>query len=668
MVFEDLHWIDESSEAVLKYLLEGIVGARVLLLFTYRPEFTHTWGSKSYHSQINLNRLSNRESLRMVTRLLGTDQIESALEEFILEKTDGIPFFIEELLKSLNDLNIIEKKDGVYRIAKDIQTITIPSTIEDVIMARVDSLPENIKNVLQTSSVVGREFSHMLISNLVPAPEQELLSHLSALKNAELIYERGVYPKATYVFKHALTQEVAYNSLLAKKRKQIHKEIGTAIEALYGGRIEEHYELLAYHYVRSGEVEKALDFLEFTNQKASSLSAMDEAKNAFWKALDLLEDLPFSEENQMRIISLLINQGSVFMLLLEVPEYYDLLARYEQTTVALNSQPLLGAFYSRKGFCEFGLGQFDNAIETLKDAARLCEDADNPEDAGFASTWLAWALLYKGEFEEALKTGEDLLRVMERQYNLNWYSWGRCALSRANTCLGRWDAAIHEAMKVMEIAESNNDNSLICFAGRDLSIALTSSGDYEKAIEYGELMSRKAMTPADKAWAQRSLGWALCRAGIEHRGIDLMLEAQPVFKAGKWLPAIIPIACTLAEGYLLAENYREAQKTLEEGIATFEQCGTMFYLGWAHRLMGELYLKTDLDQAESHLQKSLDILQSIGAENELALTHANLGRFYKAKEKPSKAKENYSQALEILERIKTLKQPEIIREELLLLE
>jgi len=136
LVFEDLHWVDESSEEVLKYVLEGIHGARVLLLFTYRPEFVHTWGGKSYHSQVNLNRLSNRESLTMVTNLLGTDQIESALEEFILEKTDGIPFFIEELLKSLKDLNIIERKDEVYRIAKDIQAVTIPATIEDVIMAR----------------------------------------------------------------------------------------------------------------------------------------------------------------------------------------------------------------------------------------------------------------------------------------------------------------------------------------------------------------------------------------------------------------------------------------------------------------------------------------------------------------------------------------------------
>ncbi len=652
LVFEDLHWIDESSEDVLRYMLEGILGARVLLLFTYRPEYIHTWGGKSYHSQVNLNRLSNRESLAMATHLLGTDQIENALEEFILEKTDGIPFFIEELLKSLKDLNIIEKKGEIYRIAKDIQTVTIPSTIEDVIMARVDSLSDDVKNVLQISSVIGREFRHKLINELIPLAEQELLSHLSALKNSELLYERGVYPNSTYVFKHALTQEVACNSLLAQKRKQIHLKIGAAIEKLYRDRIEEHYELLAYHYVRSDEVQKAIDFLEYANQKASRLSAMEEAKSFFKQALKLL-DREQSEENQKRSISLLVNQGAVFMLLLEIPDYYEILCRYEPMNIELGDQSLSGAFYSRMGLCEFGLGRFDQAIDTLTKAASLCEQADNPQDAGFAYAWLEWSLLYKGKFEQALATGADLLRMMDRQFNFHWYAWGICALSRANTCLGHWDEAIEAGLKVMEIAESYSDNSMICFAGRDLSIAYTSKGDLTQAIEYGELMSQKAMTPADKAWAQRSLGWSLCRAGEWQRGIDLMVEALPVFKAGKWLPSIIPMSCTLGEGYLLAGECKNAQQILEDGVKTFEQCGTLFYLGWAQRLLGELALKTDIDSAPSYFEKSIKILQGIKAENELACAYAGYGKYYKEKNDPEQAQQYFSKACALFEGLGT---------------
>jgi class 3 adenylate cyclase len=223
MAFEDLHWLDKSSEDVLRSHLESIPGSKVLLIFTYRPEFVHTWGSKSYHNQLTLHRLSNRETLGMVTYLLGTKEIEKALEELILEKAEGVPFFIEEFIKSLKDLKIIERKENIYRLSKDVHHLTIPSTIQDVIMARVDSLPEGAKEVLQTGSVIEREFEFPLIKRIMGLPEQKLLSHLSALKDSELLYERGIYPKSNYVFKHALTREVVYDSIIAKKRKNFMK-------------------------------------------------------------------------------------------------------------------------------------------------------------------------------------------------------------------------------------------------------------------------------------------------------------------------------------------------------------------------------------------------------------------------------------------------------------
>jgi class 3 adenylate cyclase len=183
MAIEDLHWSDKSSEDVLKELLDSITGERVFLIFTYRPEYIHTWGAKSYHSQVTLNRLSNRESLAMVSHVLGTEEIDRQLDELILEKTEGVPFYIEEFIKSLKDLNAIERKNGIYHLAKDIQAVSIPSTIQDVIMARVDKLPEGAKNLLQTGSVIEREFSYKLIKTVSNLSEQELLPLLSVLKD-----------------------------------------------------------------------------------------------------------------------------------------------------------------------------------------------------------------------------------------------------------------------------------------------------------------------------------------------------------------------------------------------------------------------------------------------------------------------------------------------------
>jgi tetratricopeptide (TPR) repeat protein len=664
MAYEDLHWIDKSSEDQLKHLLESIPGARVLLIFTYRPEFVHTWGAKSFHSQVTLSRLSNRESLMMVSHLLGTQELDKNLEEFILEKTEGIPFFIEELIKSLKDLKIIEKEDNRYRITKDIKEVAIPATIQDVIMARVDSLPQEMKGLLQTVSVVGRESSYDLIKRLRDLAEQELLSHLSVLKDSELLYERGIYPQSTYIFKHALTQEVTYNSLLLKRRKEIHEGIGRAMEAQYPDRLEEHYELLAYHYGHSANADKAVQYLDLANQKAAKLNAMEEAKAYFDEAMALLDTLPETEENQHWRISLLVNQGETFMLLLKIPEYYDLLTRYEPTARELGNPELLGAFYARLGQCEFSFGNIDQAIQTLTKAAELAEASGNAEDAGYA--YVFWALSHfdRGDFERVLALKEDVLRTMEQQFNLRFHTFALSIASRAYACLGRWDEAVEEGQKALSVAEEFSDNSLISWSASNLSIAYTWRGDLARAVECGELATQKAPTPVDKAFAQRSLGWAWCRSGETTRGIEFLTTVLPILRAGRFIPTEIPLMCFLGEGYWLAGEDDKARQTLEEGLEMAERYGVRYELGFAHRLLGEISLKNNSAQAAPHFEKSIAIFQEIKAENELAMAFAGYGRCHKLKGQITQAQEYLTKALEIFERLGTLIEPDKVIKEL----
>ncbi len=289
MAFEDLHWMDEISEDVLRYLLESISGARVFMIFTYRPEFVHTWGRRSYHSQVNLNRLSNRESLVMAGHLLKAEEMENKLKDLILEKTEGIPFFIEEFIRSFKDLNILEKRNNKYCLTEGIQDIAVPATIQDLIMARIDSLPESAKEVLQTGAVIEREFGYELIKRVMGLPDQELLARLSILKDSELIFERGIYPKSSYIFKHALTQEVAYESLLKQRRREIHDRIAQAIEKLYSDRLQEHYEVLAYHYEQSEITLKAVDYLILAGEKSNLNNAVQAAHEFFLKALEMIK-------------------------------------------------------------------------------------------------------------------------------------------------------------------------------------------------------------------------------------------------------------------------------------------------------------------------------------------------------------------------------------------
>lgn len=340
MAIEDLHWIDTGSEEVLKSLFDVIAGSRILLIFTYRPEFVHTWGAKTFHSQVMLNRLSNHESLAMVSHLLGDDEVDSALEELILEKTEGVPFYVEEFIKSMLDLKVIEQRSGRYYLSKDEKELAIPSRIQDVIMARVDPLPEGTKEVIQAGSAIGREFGFNLIKRVTDLTEQDLLSNISILKDSELVYEKGVYPNVSYTYKHALTQEVVFKSIISSKRENLHKRIGQAIEALYPGRLDEYYEALAYHYAEGKKLSKAYQYLRLSAEKASRMYAFGEAVGLLNRALQLYEAMSPGEtaikcKLLWDITESLINAGeSRHALDVELPMAFSLAESIEDKEIA----------------------------------------------------------------------------------------------------------------------------------------------------------------------------------------------------------------------------------------------------------------------------------------------------------------------------------------------
>ncbi|MGH7889443.1 MAG: ATP-binding protein, partial [Thermodesulfobacteriota bacterium] len=221
LLIEDLHWMDKTSEEFLLYLADSIAAAPVLLLLTYRPGYSHPLGERTYHTRILLRNLTREESVRMAESILETSGLPDELRDLINKKAEGNPFFIEELLKSLLECGVIVKSGTGYAIDKNASQIEVPGTIQDVIMARIDRLEENRKRTLQVGSVIGREFGFNLLQRVSSLSDQELRDHLLALRNTELIYERGFSLDANYIFKHTLTHEVAYSSLIIQKRKEL---------------------------------------------------------------------------------------------------------------------------------------------------------------------------------------------------------------------------------------------------------------------------------------------------------------------------------------------------------------------------------------------------------------------------------------------------------------
>jgi len=359
-----------------------------------------------------------------------------------------------------------------------------------------------------------------------------------------------------------------------------------------------------------------------------------------------------------------VNQGDLFLLLFKSPEYYNLLTRYEPMASGLGNPKLLGAFYARLGHCEWAFGHFTQAIQTLSKAAELCEAAGNAEDAGYAYAWLEWSYLYRGDFDRVLSVKEVLLRTMEKRFNCRWYVRGLIAASRACIYLGRWEEAVEDAQRALKTAEEFSDHSLIVFAIWTLSMAYTWKGDLDRASEYGEVALQKAVTPADKAWAQRGLGWALCRTGETQRGIQLLASALETVQPSGHMPTEIPTMCFLGAGYWLAGEDDKARETLEKTLDNADRCGTRYYIGWAYRVLGEIALKTNTVRSAAHFEKSIAVLQEIGAENELALAYAGYALLQKQLGQFAQAGKYLTEALEIFERLGTLIEPDKVRKEL----
>ena len=582
LAYEDLHWADKSSEEVLKYVLESIPGARVLMIFSYRPEFVHTWGGKSYHSQVNLNRLSNHESLAMVTYLLGTEDVDSDLEDLILEKTEGVPFFIEEFIKSLKDLQIIEKRANSYRITKDIQTMTIPGTIHDVIMARVDSLPESAKVGLQTGAVIGREFGYDLIMRVTGFPEQELLSHLSVLKDSELLYERGIYPQSTYIFKHALTQEVAYNSLLLKRRKGVHEDIGRAIEQIYPERLEEFYEMLAFHYSVSENSEKTYQYSELSGEKAMRNYSNWEAFRFYKEAINALNQLPETEERNRRQIEV--------YLLVSIP-----IAR---------------------------LGYPEDSLEILQDGERLAKELGDKKGLGtFYSRLCHYYTIKGGDPLLGAKYGEQCFKEAEKIQNIELMAPMACDLCAAYIFLGEFLKLVDMVPKVLAFLEKTQRKS--DFFGSRFNVytalctycgyALGMLGDFEEGkafCEKGLPYSLEVNDLYGLGWSKLIYGCLFFNMGDGENTIEQLQESIRYLEKGQGVLLLGWAWTTLGAGYFFLGDLETALKHIEKGRKIHNDQGMSFYRSLHYWLLSEVYFASgDLKNAQSSIEEALKLSQ-----------------------------------------------------------
>ncbi len=645
MAFEDLHWIDKSSEEPLKYWLDSISGARVLLLFTYRPDFVHTWGGKSYHNQVNLNRFSNRESLVMVSHLLGMQELDKDLEELILEKTEGNPFFIEEFIKSLTDLKIIARKDRKYHLAKDTQDVTIPATIQDVIMARVDSLPEGAKEVLRTGSAIEREFSYELIKRVMGLPEQELLSHLSVLKDSELLYERGIYPQSTCIFKHALTREVVYDSILTRRKKRLHEEIGNAIEEICKDNLDEHYAVLAEQYTRSGNSVKGVDYSIKAGDRAAGVFAWHAARNHYETALRILK-----EKDPQQKIEVLKKLAAVTAHDLDadasISYAQSAMELYEKLGDKRNELDMLMHIQSLYSGGYWDGSREDKALEYLEKAAAIVEGEPDSQEKGAIYQRTAHLYLHRGEPATTLAWAQ---RAVDLSARLG-VPMGT-SLGTALTYTGRIDEGIAYNEKNWDPVLRAGNPIIIAVLGHELSLTWALVRDVPKAREWGERILPEVTKagPRFEGYLRRPLALLYALSGEVSKAEETCqavkrIESQTLIscffedtagigfhylRQGEWdrareyLEWAIPIhqernnvaaigACSLALGSLNLEqgNYPEAEKLLLRSLEICRKGGNVIFELWVLPVICELYLKMDQpEKAAEYVGRGFELLK-----------------------------------------------------------
>jgi len=652
MAIEDLHWIDKSTEDSLEDLLGSIAGARVFLIFTYRPEFVHSWGARSYHSQVNLNRLSNRESLAMIAHILGTEDIEPDLKNLILEKTEGIPFFIEEFIRSLKDLSVIEKRDHTYYLSKRIQDVAIPSTVQDVIMARVDALPEGTKEVLQTGSAIEREFSYQLLKAVTGMAERKLIHHLSSLKDAELLYERGIYPQSTYIFKHALTREVIYDSILAKRKKQLHEQIGNAIEELYRDNIIEHYGLLAEHFVESQNYEKGAGYAKLAAKRAQKAALYNDAIDYGNKRVACLERLAQSKEVEKELIDARVTLGLYYNQMSYHVKAHEAVAPIVDLALTKEYKRRISHINTIIGTYTFGVeGNYPLGIQYLENALEIAEESNDWASLWASNHWLGHAFGENCEFEKSLHHLNKALAISEAA-DLIW------SVSIMKSCIAQ---TVYNTQGNAELGYQ--------FSREGLNLAEESGDAISKAeayVHHGVACFLKGLL--DEAERHLIAGESYCKridyvSGYLANGYLglIYLEKKQYLKSQRCFTDAIAIVenrrgwISVTYLYKLFIAYIQAKQYEKDvDVASLCQYADLNKIkaleGIIALCIGRILLEVDEQggqKAENWLHRAIEADLKNGQTWNLGMDYACYAGFFKRKNKNLEAKEKFSRAIKI---------------------
>ena len=660
LVFENLHWIDAETQAVLDSLIDSLPTARLLLLVNYRPEYQHGWGSKTYYTQLRLDPLPPASAEALLQALLGDDPSLVPLKRLLIERTEGNPFFLEESVRALVETGVLVGERGAYRLAKPLESMQVPATVQAVLAARIDRLPPEEKRLLQTAAVIGTEVPFALLQAIAELSEEELRRGLGHLQAAEFLYETSLFPELEYTFKHALTHEVAYGGLLQERRRALHARIVAASERLSADRLPEQAERLAQHAFRGEVWDKAVAYGRQAGTRAQTRSALREAVACFEQAVAALTHLPESRAMQEQAIDLRFDLRNALWALGEFGQMLDYLREAATLAEALDDQPRLGrvAVYMCRYFRE--IGDHNSAVESGHHALAVAETLGDFSLQVVANQYLGVAYHTLGDYRRAMgflrKNVESLAGDLLRQYigltgvpAVNSRAW----LVRCLAELGAFPEGIAYGEEMVRIAEAvDHPNSRI---HEYLSVGFLSlrQGDFSRAIPVLERCLELCrvydilLRIPDTASA---LGCAYACAGRVAEALPLLEEAEQRDAAMGTTGGHSLRVGYVSEAYLLAGRLQEAVQLAGRALDLARAHKERGHEAWALRLLGEIAAHQDppeIEPAEHHYRQALALAEELGMRPLQAHCHLGLGTLYAKTGQREQARAELSTAIEM---------------------
>ena len=658
LVVEDLHWIDTSSEEFLNFMLDAVAGVPLLLLVTYRIGYTPLFGSRSFYTTLTLHSFSEAETLAMAGHVLGIAQFPAELQTALMEKAEGVPLFIEEVTKTLLDLGVLQREPSGYRLVKNLSEVSVPDTIQGIIMARLDRLGDDGKRTVQLASVIGRQFLVRLLAR-VAGLSNRLEGLLRELQALEIIYEQGLLPEPAYIFKHAVIQDVAYNSLLMQRRKALHQAVGEAIEELYQDRLEEHYAELVHHFSKGEVWDKALAYCRQAGERALERSAHREAVGYFEQALSALLYLPEQRDIREQAIDLRLALRTALRPLGDNGRILAVLREAEALAATLDDPRRLGQVSTFLSAQFRMMGAYDQAIAAGQRAREFATATREVVLYALANQHLGIAYHDQGDYRQAIDCFGQIVmalegvRQRERFGDLLPAVIARAQLATCHAELGAFVEGLAFGEEGLRIAEAVEHSGSLMYAAWGVGLLWLRQGDLPRALPLLERavgLCQEVDFPGYFPRIAAALGAAYALCGRVADTVPLLTQAVEQTMTPEWAGLQALCCLSLGETQVLAGRLEEAHTLAEHTLLLTRKHQERSHQAYALRLLGEIAARRDppdVVQAEAFYRQALALTEELGMRPLQAHCHCGLSTLYARIGQRQQARAELSTAMEL---------------------